>query len=127
MIFNDTNEMLFTDGKTFTMVENGKKQVAQSKGKSNNPFEIFFAVFRDILSEEEKDTELSKQVDVKLEKQGNICTVTVIPLVDGKAKRRMMYTSFVVTIDLEAAELKSLRIHEKGENYTQFDFSNYIL
>ena len=37
-----------------------------------------------------------------------------------------MFTSCVAVIDLKAAELRSLRINEQGENYTQYDFSNYV-
>ena len=39
----------------------------------------------------------------------------------------MMYTSCIVIVDLKAAELRSVRIYERGENYTQYDFSNYII
>ena len=38
-----------------------------------------------------------------------------------------MFTSFVVTIDQKAGELRSLRMNEKGKNYTQYDFSNFQL
>lgn len=46
---------------------------------------------------------------------------------DNKAKRRMMYTSCVVTIDMKTAEIRTLCIHERAGNYTQYDFSNYVL
>ena len=60
--------------------------------------------------------------------QGNSCTITIFPKVKNiKSKRRMMYTSCIVIVDLKAAELRSVRSYERGENYTQYDFSNYII
>lgn len=35
--------------------------------------------------------------------------------------------SCVVTIDLKSAEIRTLCIHERAGNYTQYDFSNYVL
>jgi outer membrane lipoprotein-sorting protein len=46
---------------------------------------------------------------------------------DAKAKKRAMFSSCVATVDLKSAELRKLRINEKGSNYTQYDFSNYQL
>ena len=37
-----------------------------------------------------------------------------------------MFTSFVLTLDLRLSELISLRMNEKGDNYTQYDFSDYV-
>ncbi len=126
MVFKESREMLLAIGNAFVMVKNGRQHTAKAKGKGNNPFEIMQDVFRNLLSADE-NAALTDMADVKLEKQGNACTITIIPIVvDSKAKRKMMFTSCVATIDLKAAELRSLRINEQGGNYTQYDFSNYV-
>lgn len=125
MTFNEGSEMLLMDDNTFTMVTDGKKNVA--KGKGNNQFESLLAVFKNITAGEDAAVDLSDMADVEMTKHDNICTLTVIPIVsDEKAKRKMMFTSFVLTIDLKSSELRSLRMNEKGKNYTQYDFSNYV-
>lgn len=126
MVFKESREMLIAVGNTFVMVKDGKQHVAKAKGKGNNPFEILQDVFRNLLSADD-DARLTDMADVKLEAQGNTCTLTITPIATGaKAKRRSMFTSCIVTIDLKAAELRSLRINEQGENYTRYDFSNYV-
>lgn len=126
MVFKESGEMLIAAGSTFVMVKDGKQHVAKAKEKGNNPFEILQDVFRNLLSADD-DVRLTDMADVKLETQGNTCTITIMPTATGiKAKRRSMFTSCIVTIDLKTAELRSLRINEQGENYTQYDFSNYV-
>ncbi len=126
MVFKKTGEMLLASGDNFTMVKNGKQHVAKANGKGDNPFEVLRDVFSNLISDE-GNSKLTNMADVKLKTQGNTCTLTITPNVtDAKAKRKMMYTSCIATIDLKAGELRSLRINEKGENYTQYDFSNYV-
>lgn len=126
MVFKESGEMLIAVGNTFIMVKDGKQHVAKAKGKGNNPFEILQDVFRNLLSAD-NDALLTGMADVKLETQGNIGTITITPTATGaRAKRRSIFTSCIATIDLKVAELRSLRINEQGENYTQYDFSNYV-
>ncbi len=126
MLFADAKEMLLAVDDTFVMVRDGKQHVAKTKVRGGNPFEVLSDVFRKLLSAD-KDADLSELADVKLAKEGNLCTITITPVAAGnKARRRMMYTSCVATVDLKAAELRSVRIYERGENYTQYDFSNYV-
>lgn len=126
MVFKESKEMLIATGNTFVMVKDGKQHVAKAKGKGNNPFEILQDVFRNLLSADDNAI-LTDMADVKLEKKGNACTITITPTAtNAKVKRRSMFTSCVVTIDLKTAELRSLRINERGNNYTQYDFSNYV-
>lgn len=126
MVFKESREMLIAAGNTFVMVKDDKQHVAKAKGKGNNPFEILQDVFRNLLSADD-DAKLTDMADVRLEMQGQTCTITITPIAtDAKSKRRGMFTSCIVTIDLKIAELRSLRINEQGENYTQYDFSNYV-
>ena len=127
MVFPDAKEMLLAVDDTFVMVRDGKQHVAKAKGQGNNPFEVLSDVFHKLLSADE-NVDLSEYADVKLSRQGNSCTITIFSKVKNiKSKRRMMYTSCIVIVDLKAAELRSVRIYERGENYTQYDFSNYII
>lgn len=127
MVFPDAKEMLLAVDDTFVMVRDRKQHVAKAKGQGNNPFEVLSDVFHKLLSADE-NVDLSEYADVKLSRQGNSCTITIFPKEKNiKSKRRMMYTSCIVIVDLKAAELRSVRIYERGENYTQYDFSNYII
>ena len=127
MAFPDVKEMLLAVDDTFVMVRDGKQHAAKAKGQGNNPFEVLSDVFRKLLSADEH-ANLSEYADVKLSRQGNSCTITISPIEkNARNKRRMMYASCIVTVDLKAAELRCVRIYERGENYTQYDFSNYAV
>lgn len=128
MTFDSAAETLLTDGTTFTMIRNGKKRVAKSSGKGGNPFENVLCVFREMLAGDSKDADLSKLVRVKTTKQGGSCTVTITPVAAaGKSRRKAAFSSCVAEIDLNAGEMRTLRINERGENYTRYDFSHYEL
>jgi len=97
-------------------------------GKGNSQFDALKAMAKSLSSGEESDVDISEYADVDIERNGNLMVMTIAPIVtDAKAKRKMMFQSFVVTIDTKALELRSLRMNEKGQNYTQYDFSNYKL
>ncbi len=127
MVFKTTKDMLLADGTVYTMVKSGKKRSVKANNTGNNPFEVL----RDILTRlftADANAKLTSMATVQMKKQGNTCTVTVTPsTTDKKALRRFMYTSCVMTIDMKQAEIRSLRINEKAGNYTQYDFSNYVL
>lgn len=126
MTFNDGKDMMLMNGETFTMVKDGVKNTAQ--GGSNEQLQALTTILKNFTAGQESDIDLSEIADVDMEKKGNLMIMTVTPIVnDPKAKRRQMFTSFVVTIDQKASELKSLRMNEKGSNYTQYDFSNFQL
>lgn len=128
MVFKQSGEMLVAVGNTFVMVKEGRQYVAKTRGKGDNPFEVLRDVFRNLLSSPNDDGPLTDMAEVRLERQGDICTITITPAAtDSKARRRRMFSSCVVTVDLKAAELRRLHINEQGENYTQYDFSGYVL
>ena len=125
MVFEDAKEMLIATANTFTMVKDGRQRVAKAQGKGNNPFETLRDVFTSLITTD--NATLTDAADVTFAKQGNLCTMTVTPkTADAKAKRRMMFTSCVATLNLKTAELTRLVIHEQNGNYTQYDFSNYV-
>ncbi len=126
MVFEESGEMLLATDNTFVMVRNGKQRIAKAEGKGNNPFETLRDVFRNLLAAGD-GSRLTDMADVTLKTQGSTYTITIAPAVtDPKMKRKMMFTSCIVTIDLKAGELRSVRINEQGENYTQYDFSDYV-
>ena len=126
MTFNEGKDMMLMDGETFTIVKDGVRNTA--KGGGNEQLQTLTTIIKNFSAGQESDIDLSEIADIDIEKKGNLMVMTVTPIVsDPKAKRRQMFTSFVVTIDQKAGELRSLRMNEKGKNYTQYDFSNFQL
>ena len=114
-------DQLLMQGSTFTMTVKGKKHTTSSE--KNGQFRSFQTVFESILSGGAKD--ISKLSDLTTTKQGNTLTLTITPQAESKkAARRMMFSSFVLTIDTKSSELKSLRMNERG-GYTEYTFSGY--
>ena len=124
MTFNSGADLLLMDGESFTMVKDGKKQTLQASG--NSQMEALKTLMQNFSAGQESDIDLSEIADVDMTNQGDLVAITVTPIVtDPKQKRRQMFTSFVVVIDKQKSELKSVRMNEKGQNYTQYDFSNF--
>jgi len=124
LTFGDGKDVLLMDGQSFAMVKDGKKQTLNAQG--NSQFEALKTLMQNFSAGQESDVDLSEIADVDMEKAGDLIKMTVTPIVtDPKEKRKMMFSSFVVTIDQKKSELKSVRMNEKGQNYTQYDFSNF--
>lgn len=127
MVFKSAKEMLLATGTTFTMVRGGRAQSVKATGKGNNPFEVLQMLFTHVFTGNGR-AQLAKIAKMEYKKSGNNVQLTITPTVaDPKLKRRMMYTSCVVTFDMKAAELRTVRINEKAGNWTQYDFSAYNL
>lgn len=123
MTFNEGKDMLIMDNGVFTMINDGQESIA--KGVTHKQFEVLLIVLRNLLSSDSDSTDINEVADMEITKQGNLCALTITPIIpDAKAKRRMMFTSFVLTIDIQSSEFKGLRMNEKGKNYTQYDFSD---
>ena len=117
-------DVLLMDGENFTMVMDGKAQTMNGKG--NSQMEALKGVMQNFSAGQESEIDLSEIADVDVEKSGNTMTLTITPIVsDPKQKRKQLFQSFVVVIDQKKAELKSVRLNEKGQNYTQYDFSSF--
>lgn len=124
MVFNGGKDALLMDGQTFTMITDGKKQ--SMSGNGNTQLEALKTLMQNFSAGQESDVNLSDIADVDMERNGNVVTMTITPIVsDPKQKRKQMFQSFVVTIDTKAGELRSVRLNEKGQNYTQYDFSAF--
>ena len=126
VVANDTkkasHDQLIMEGSKFTMVTKGKSHLASSKASSQ--FRTFQAVFESILAG--GNTDFSKYPDLTLTKQGADIVISITPTPAGKKEeRRMMFTSFVLTIDSKTSALKSLRFNERKGNYTDYQFSDF--
>lgn len=120
---NGGKDMLLTDGQTFTIVQNGKANTASGKGNAAlTP--LVNAI--NSLTSGNPDVELSDVADVDMERDGNLLILTVAPIVKSAADRKkLMYQSFVVTVDQKASELRSVRLNGKGKNYDLYEFSGF--
>ena len=119
---NGGKDALLMEGSTFTMTVKGKKHVTTSQ--QNPQFATFQKVFEAILAGGAQDIAGLKEVSVK--KDGKQLVITITPeAADKKQQRRMMFSSFVLTIDAATSQLLSLRMNEKADNYTEYTFSNF--
>ena len=121
IVIDGGKDQLLMEGSTFTMVVKGKKHTTSSQ--KNVQFASFQTVFESILSGGQKD--ISKLGDLTVSKQGGNLVLTITPQADSKkAARRMLFSSFVLTIDTKTSELKSLRMNERA-GYTDYTFSGF--
>lgn len=121
IVIDGGKDQLLMQGSQFTMVIKGKKHTASSE---NNPqFASFQTVFESILAGGGKD--ISRLADLTVTKQGQLLVLTITPqAADKKAARRMLFTSFMLTIDSRSSELRSLRMNDRS-GYTDYTFSNF--
>lgn len=120
---NNGKDKLVTDGQTFTMVQDGKASTAS--GSSNAALEPLVKFLKGITSGK-GDTDLSDVADVDMEREGDLMIMTISPIVKKAAdKKKMLYQSFIITIDQKAGLLRSIRLNGKGKNYEQYDFADF--
>jgi len=114
-------DQLIMHGSEFTMVVKGKSHKTNSQ--KNTQFATFQAVFEYILNG--GDSSLAGYKDLSVTRQGNNIVITITPLAETKkAQRRMLFSSFVLTIDKNTSELKSLRMNERS-GYTEYVFTGH--
>lgn len=119
--FNNGKDALLMNGTAFTMTINGRKFKTNS---THNPqFKTFQNVLESIFTGGNID--LSKLPDVKITQNSNNVILTITPMMDKKNSKRQLFNSFVVTIDSNTSELRTLRMNEKKGNYTEYKFSEY--
>lgn len=121
IVIDGGKDQLLMHGSEFTMVVKGKSHKTSSQ--KNTQFATFQAVFEYILKG--GDGDLSKLGDLAVTKQGSNIVLTITPQATSKkAQRRMLFSSFVLTLDKNTSELKSLRMNERG-GYTEYTFTNH--
>lgn len=120
--FDDNKDMLLMESGTFTLVEQGRRTVA--KGRNGQVLGALGSVLRGLFADGSYVPDEAATVTV--EQSGNRCILTVTPLLkNAKEKRRLMFTSFVLTLDNASGRLLSLRMNERSENYTQYDLTGH--
>ena len=121
IVIDGGKDQLLMNGSTFTMVVNGKKHTTSSE--RNPQFASFQTVFESILSGGSKD--ISLLGDLTVTKQGSLLVLTITPqAASKKGAKRIMFSSFVLSIDSNTSELKSLKMNERA-GYTEYTFSGY--
>lgn len=118
----DGKEQLDMNGDDFTMVIRGREHKTNSK--KNNQFVAFQSVLTAIIKGD--GTGLSEVPGVELSQSGNIITIHMDPTVGEPKKKRMMFSSFVITLDAKKGEILTLRMNGRGKNYTEYSFSGFV-
>lgn len=121
VLIQNGKDALLMNGVFFTM----KKGVL--KARTNSLKDSRYKTFHDVLETifNGGATDISKNDDVKISRAGTNVVLTITPKQDPKKK--MMFTSFIVTIDSKMQELRSIRMLQKGSSYTEYRFSDYKL
>ena len=118
---DDGKDQLIMHGSEFTMVVKGKSHKTSSQ--KNPQFATFQVVFEYILKG--GDGSLASLSDLAVTRQGSHIVLTITPRSDSKKeRRRMLFSSFVLTIDKNSSEIKTLRMNERG-GYTEYTFTGY--
>ena len=105
-------DQLIMEGTKFTMTMNGKKHVTDSK---KNPM---FATFKKVLNAVINGQPVTKGEDMTIVTKNGLQTITITPA----AKKRQMFTSFVLVVDAKTSNFRQLRMNERGGNYVNYDF-----
>lgn len=122
LTFAGGKDALVMNGKTYTLVRRGKRSVA--KGAMQQSMDPLQAVLKAVCTGGQPSSAGSP--DVALAKDGTNTVVTITPLSgNAKARKRLLFTSFVVTVDSKTSELKAMRMVGRGKgNYTDYLFSS---
>ena len=123
--FYDGDDRLILDGNTFALCGGGESITAS--GKTLELVEGMLTVMKVLVFDLAPGTDLSSIAETSLDKQGTRAVLTITPIVAGgeRERRRMLFTSLVLTFDLKAGEIRSMRMNEQGENYTLYELSAY--
>lgn len=136
--FNDCTDQLIMNAGVFTMTVNGKRHITNSSADAQ--FATFQAVLESVICGGTK-TDFSSLDNVKMEKSGSDVVITITPKQEapaadaaakgakkkGGSRVGKMFSSFVITVNAGTPGLKSLRMNGKGNNYTEYTFTNVEL
>ncbi|MBR5466782.1 MAG: outer membrane lipoprotein carrier protein LolA [Bacteroidaceae bacterium] len=115
-------EQLDMNGQDFTMVMRGREHKTNSS--KNSQFVAFQAVLTAIINGD--PARLNNVGGIEMKKSGDILTISMDPSYGMAKKKRMMFSSFVITLDCKKGEIKTLRMNGRGSNYTEYSFSNFV-
>lgn len=118
----DGKEQLDMNGDNFTMVMRGREHKTSSK--KDNQFVAFQAVLNAIIQGDE--SRLANVPGITLTQTDDIITINMDPTVGQAKKKRMMFSSFIITLDTKKGEMRSLRMNGRGKNYIEYTFSGFV-
>lgn len=113
-------DALLMNGTAFTMKKGPLK--AKTDSQKDAQYKTFHDVLESIFNG--GATDISRHSDIKTTKSGSNIILTITP---AQTKKKQMFSSYVITIDGKAQELRSIRMNQKGGSYTEYTFSNYKL
>lgn len=136
--FNDCTDQLIMNAGVFTMTVNGKRHITNSSADAQ--FATFQAVLESVICGGTKN-DFASLDNVKMEKSGSDVVITITPKQEapaadaaakgakkkGGSRVGKMFSSFVITVNAGTPGLKSLRMNGKGNNYTEYTFTNVEL
>ena len=105
-------DQLLMEGTKFTMTMGGKKHVTDSRRNAQ------FATFQKVLNAVINGQPVTKGEDMTIATKNGLQTITITPT----AKKRQMFTSFVLVVDAKTSDFRQLRMNERGGNYVNYDF-----
>lgn len=105
-------DQLLMEGTKFTMTMGGKKHVTDSRRNAQ------FATFQKVLNAVINGQPVTKGEDMTIVTKNGLQTITITPA----AKKRQMFTSFVLVVDAKTSDFRQLRMNERGGNYVNYDF-----
>ena len=105
-------DQLLMEGTKFTMTMGGKKHVTDSRRNAQ------FATFQKVLNAVINGQPVTKGEDMTIVTKNGQQTITITPA----AKKRQMFTSFVLVVDAKTSDFRQLRMNERGGNYVNYDF-----
>lgn len=115
-------EQLDMNGNDFTMVMRGAQHKTNSK--KDNQFVAFQAVLTAIINGDASG--IGQVPGVTLSEVDGILSITMDPTIGQAQKKRMMFSSFVITLDVKKGEIRTLRMNGRGKNYTEYSFSGFV-
>ena len=105
-------DQLLMEGTKFTMTMGGKKHVTDSRRNAQ------CATFQKVLNAVINGQPVTKGEDMTIVTKNGLQTITITPA----AKKRQMFTSFVLVVDAKTSDFRQLRMNERGGNYVNYDF-----
>lgn len=120
IFINGGKDQLIMNGDIFTVTTRGKKHTTSAK--KNVQMAALQQVLCYIMTGGRKGD--INRSDISVSQSGHLITVTVSSTT-SKKKRRQLFSSVVLSIDSRTSEIKSMRMYQRGGNYTDYEFSNY--
>ncbi len=120
VLIQNGKDALLMNGTAFTMKKGPLK--AKTDSQKDSRYKTFHDVLVSIFNG--GATNINHHSDIKTAKNGTNIILTITP---AATKKKQMFSSYIVTLDGKAQELRSIRMTQKGGSYTEYTFSGYKL